>query len=1086
MVLKNSLIMKAALQLVLLISLFLFPVQAEAQNKNSVQGDFEALMALYNSTQGYGVETLSSKSNLPSPSNASYPYMYIINNEIWALSKERVRGIGEWVNHGAIWKDKTGWTNMTPSTMGDAVGVEVDANGRVITLDLQKITTAPHGSGTVTTGNGVIGVLPPEIGNLSKMEWFNVKQNFFHGEIPDVFGSWTNLVRWSVGGISWELNLDRRTEWHEGDHRRVNTNNDPFTQITSGKVISSTNNFRTQLPASLGNLPNLDLIEAAHQYLIGSLPAEWGNLPAIRGIYISDIRGPSNLTLGEIPESWGNLSTLTVFQVANYHTHRRFSGQIPEGMKNWGNLANIALSRNNFTGEFPFGELSDLVYMVIDNNQFTGDFPWEAIFNGKNSRLSKFGISLNNFSGPLPQTIPEATHPTTNRPRYNLADFSVHGNSFEGNLPEWAANFHSLQIINISGNNFTGPFPAKLLDQDNLKTVYLQGNNLSGPLPDGKWTTDRIRWFYISDNNFEGEIPESWKTLFQTSDGSWNTSGTFQQYRFNNNNFSGIVPDWGKHVPWGSFQTYAFDANSYTFKDIGDVYDDLKAHFGSNWRIDKQRPFGNSQTRTMPAGEELVIDLSEFDYTGNKYRWLKNGAPLSGETSPVLVISSIDSKDEGEYRLEVTNSKMTELGIHTSRPITVKLGDDDGSGGNDDDPKPDAPVNISPSSSSTNASVAPRFEWSSTDAGSYILNARKTGSSQNVIYTEVAGTNFTPSEKLQYETTYRWRVRSVEDGEQSEWSSEWTFTTESDPDAVDEGSGDDENEGSDDGSGSDSDDAPGLPVLLSPGEDSKNVKQPVTFEWESVNADHYLLEVVHTGNGSKVADEKVTGTGYTFEGSLSPETTYSWRVHAVKNGVKGEWSPAWEFTTRKENGPKQSTPLNGSQRISKNPNLSWESDDADYYEVEVSESLTAEVVISEEVYDTLYTPQQELKGETTYQWRVRSIKEGEAGEWSEKWEFTTEPDENTELVFETELSQNYPNPFNPTTQIRFTIPESQQVSLKVYDMAGRLVANLVDNTGYPAGSHEVTFNANSLASGIYFYRFITESEIVTRKMTLMK
>ena len=115
---------------------------------------------------------------------------------------------------------------------------------------------------------------------------------------------------------------------------------------------------------------------------------------------------------------------------------------------------------------------------------------------------------------------------------------------------------------------------------------------------------------------------------------------------------------------------------------------------------------------------------------------------------------------------------------------------------------------------------------------------------------------------------------------------------------------------------------------------------------------------------------------------------------------------------------------------------------------------------------------------------MQAVKDGEPGDWSDTWEFTTEPDE--EIVFEAELQQNYPNPFNPTTQIRFSISEAQQVSLRVYDMAGRLVATLVNNETVTAGAHEVTFNASSLASGIYFYRFITESEIVTRKMTLMK
>jgi len=1005
MVLKNSLIMKAAIKLVLLTSLFLFPVQAEAQNKNSVQGDFEALMALYNSTQGYGVETLSSKSNLPSPSNASYPYMYIINNEIWALSKERQRGIGEWVNHGAIWKDKTGWTNMTPSTMGNAVGVEIYSNGRVIKLDLQKITTAPRNSGTVTTGNGVIGVLPPEIGNLSKMEWFNIKQNFFHGEIPDVFGNWTNLERFSIGGQTWEMNLDRRIEWHESDHVRVNYNNDPFTHSTVAKQILATNNFRTQLPTSLGSLPKLELIEAAHQYLIGSLPASWGNLPAIRGIYLPDIRGPQSVTLGEIPESWGNMKTMTLFTLGQYHTHRRFSGQLPDGMRHWSNLANFGIGPNNFSGPFPqFENFNDLVYFTIGSNDFTGKFPWTSIFNGNNSRLSKFVISFNNFSGSLPQTIPAPTQPAVSYSKYNLADFSIHNNSFEGDLPGWVADFRELQIINISNNNFTGPFPVKLLDQHRLKTVYLQGNNLSGQLPDGKWSTDRIRWFQIQGNDFEGEIPDSWQTLFQKSDGSWNDA-TFQSYLFHDNNFSGRVPDWGKNVSWGSHQGYTFDGNRYTFKDIGDVYDDLKAHFGSNWRIDKQRPFGDSQTRTMPAGEELVIDLSEFDYTGNKYRWLKNGAPLSGETSPVLTISKLDSGDEGEYRLEVTNSRMTELGTHISRPITVKIGNDDGqndgnssdgdgSGGNDDDSKPDAPKNISPGNSSGNVSATPRFEWSSTGADSYIINVRRTGSSQNVIYTEVNGTIYTPSDSLQYETTYRWRVRSVEDGEQSAWSSEWTFTTGVDPD----GGGDDGNGDNDD----DNTETLAAPGQISPHNNAADVPNSITFEWSDVDADEYILHITReNGHGSQ------------------EEFFYSDREGAV-------------------------------------------------------------------ITDNTYTVAKPTEAEREHHWRVRAVKNGEKGAWSPIWRFTTGEKEMQETLFEIELSQNYPNPFNPTTQIRFMISESQQVSLKVYDMAGRLVANLVDNSSYSAGSHEVTFNANSLASGIYFYRFITESEIVTRKMTLMK
>ncbi len=67
------------------------------------------------------------------------------------------------------------------------------------------------------------------------------------------------------------------------------------------------------------------------------------------------------------------------------------------------------------------------------------------------------------------------------------------------------------------------------------------------------------------------------------------------------------------------------------------------------------------------------------------------------------------------------------------------------------------------------------------------------------------------------------------------------------------------------------------------------------------------------------------------------------------------------------------------------------------------------------------------------------------------------------------LSQNYPNPFNPTTSIRFQIMKSSQVELKVFDILGREVATLVDER-LPAGTHETTFNAKGLASGVYLYR----------------
>jgi hypothetical protein len=83
------------------------------------------------------------------------------------------------------------------------------------------------------------------------------------------------------------------------------------------------------------------------------------------------------------------------------------------------------------------------------------------------------------------------------------------------------------------------------------------------------------------------------------------------------------------------------------------------------------------------------------------------------------------------------------------------------------------------------------------------------------------------------------------------------------------------------------------------------------------------------------------------------------------------------------------------------------------------------------------------------------------------------------------LEQNYPNPFNPSTTINYTIAERSTVSLKVYDVLGNEVANLV-NTTQEAGKYDVTFNASGLSSGLYIYTLNTGNFTSSKKMMLLK
>jgi hypothetical protein len=83
------------------------------------------------------------------------------------------------------------------------------------------------------------------------------------------------------------------------------------------------------------------------------------------------------------------------------------------------------------------------------------------------------------------------------------------------------------------------------------------------------------------------------------------------------------------------------------------------------------------------------------------------------------------------------------------------------------------------------------------------------------------------------------------------------------------------------------------------------------------------------------------------------------------------------------------------------------------------------------------------------------------------------------------LEQNYPNPFNPSTTIHFSVPSSEFVTLKVFDVLGNEVTTLI-NEEKPAGVYEVNFSASQLTSGVYFYTINAGSFVETKKMILLK
>ncbi len=101
------------------------------------------------------------------------------------------------------------------------------------------------------------------------------------------------------------------------------------------------------------------------------------------------------------------------------------------------------------------------------------------------------------------------------------------------------------------------------------------------------------------------------------------------------------------------------------------------------------------------------------------------------------------------------------------------------------------------------------------------------------------------------------------------------------------------------------------------------------------------------------------------------------------------------------------------------------------------------------------------------------------------------PEEETERITQIQLHQNYPNPFNPATHIGFSLPESAEVWLEVFNVQGQRVAVLADGRRFAAGQHQLQFSAGALASGVYLYRLRVNpgqgaAMVQTRKMLLLR
>ncbi len=292
--------------------------------------------------------------------------------------------------------------------------------------------------------------------------------------------------------------------------------------------------------------------------------------------------------------------------------------------------------------------------------------------------------------------------------------------------------------------------------------------------------------------------------------------------------------------------------------------------------------------------------------------------------------------------------------------------------------------------------------------------------------------------------------------------------------------------------------APPTPALVFPANNTQNTRaDTLVLRWRAVaRASSYKIEVSRSSAGGLVVDTFTTADTSQRLLGLQRLTTYFWRVQASNIGGASLFSGSNSFVTlvAAPAAPAAVAPAANAVNVSVRPTFSWnEVVTATKYRLQVAaDNQFAQVVRDTVVFErTSVTLLRRLAGETPYFWRISAGNIGGDSPYSTARLFTTEAtvgvEEKKEAAIPTEfsLSQNYPNPFNPTTTVQFGLPKSSEVKLVVYDLSGRVVAELA-NGKFEAGYHKIAFDGARLVSGIYYYRLKAGDFISVKKLTLLK
>jgi uncharacterized protein YkwD len=280
------------------------------------------------------------------------------------------------------------------------------------------------------------------------------------------------------------------------------------------------------------------------------------------------------------------------------------------------------------------------------------------------------------------------------------------------------------------------------------------------------------------------------------------------------------------------------------------------------------------------------------------------------------------------------------------------------------------------------------------------------------------------------------------------------------------------------------------PTLLSPANQATDVELPVTLSWSNVpNASYYLLQVDNNNNftSPEINLNNLTTSRYIII-SLSPNTTYYWRVAVVVNSQQSEWSSVYSFTTEDLPllAPALVQPINNATNISTQPKFIWLSvEGATKYHCQVAMSTSFDEFSmfyeKNDLTDTVLSTTPIFPYKTQFFWRVRSFRNAQYSVWSDVWTFWTLDPTSVEDDIITVIASP------------FAILGTQDAEIKLSKPSFIRAVRIVDLLGNPIWYKEfnemlnsISIPINSLSDGTYFVEIEFPNKSILLQAILLK